>query len=89
MAYWPGDWGLGWSIFAGIAGFAVFQGGGGFILQRKVKRAPWKRQRKADPKRRKADSLSAIVHIKKAHFSRSISLEKRVLNFKSYKKLPV
>ena len=37
-AYWPGDWGLGWSIFAGIAGFAVFQGVFGFILQKKVKR---------------------------------------------------
>ena len=37
-AYWPGDWGLGWSIFAGVAGFAVFQGVFGFILQKKVKR---------------------------------------------------
>ena len=37
-AYYAGDWGLGWSIFAGIVGFAVFQGVFGFILQRKVKR---------------------------------------------------
>ena len=37
-AYWPADWGLGWSIFAGVAGFGVFQGVFGFVLQRKVKR---------------------------------------------------
>ena len=37
-AYWPGDWGLGWSIFAGVAGFVVFQGVFGFILQKRVKR---------------------------------------------------
>ena len=37
-AYWPGDWGLGWSIFAGVAGFAVFQGVFGFLMQRRVKR---------------------------------------------------
>ena len=37
-AYWPGDWGLGWSIFAGVAGFGVFQGVVGFLLQKRVKR---------------------------------------------------
>ena len=37
-AYWPGDWGLGWSIFAGVAGFGVFQGVVGFSIQRRVKR---------------------------------------------------
>ena len=37
-AYYPGDWGLGWSIFAGVAGFGVFQGVFGFILQKRVKR---------------------------------------------------
>ena len=37
-AYFPGDWGLGWSIFAGVAGFGVFQGVFGFLLQKRVKR---------------------------------------------------
>ncbi|MBR2940702.1 MAG: hypothetical protein IKC14_05265 [Kiritimatiellae bacterium] len=37
-AYYAGDWGMGWSIFAGIAGFGVFQGVFGFIIQKKVKR---------------------------------------------------
>ena len=37
-AYWPGDWGLGWSIFAGVAGFGVFQGVCGFLIQKRVKR---------------------------------------------------
>ena len=37
-AYWPADWGLGWSIFAGVLGFGVFQGLFGFLLQRRVKR---------------------------------------------------
>ena len=37
-AYYAGDWGIGWSIFAGVAGFGVFQGVFGFVLQRKVKR---------------------------------------------------
>ena len=37
-AYYPGDWGLGWSIFAGVAGFGVFQGVFGFFLQKRVKR---------------------------------------------------
>ena len=36
-AYFAGDWGIGWSIFAGVAGFAVFQGVFGFILQKRVK----------------------------------------------------
>ena len=37
-AYFPGDGGLGWSIFAGVAGFGVFQGVVGFLLQKRVKR---------------------------------------------------
>ena len=37
-AYFAGDWGLGWSITSGVAGFAVFQGVFGFILQKRVKR---------------------------------------------------
>ena len=37
-AYWPGYWGLGWSIFAGVAGFGVFQGVVGVMLQKRVKR---------------------------------------------------
>ena len=37
-AFYPGDWGLGWSIFAGVAGFGVFQGVFGFLLQKRVKR---------------------------------------------------
>ena len=36
-AYYAGDWGLGWSIFAGVAGFGVFQGVFGFIIQKRVK----------------------------------------------------
>ena len=36
-AYYAGDWGIGWSIFAGVAGFGVFQGVFGFIIQRKGK----------------------------------------------------
>ena len=37
-AYYAGDWGMGWSIFAGIGGFAVFQAVFGIALQRRVKR---------------------------------------------------
>ena len=37
-AYYAGDWGIGWSVFAGVVGFGVFQGVFGFILQKKVKR---------------------------------------------------
>ena len=37
-AYNFGDWGLGWSIFAGVVGFGVFQGVFGFLLQKRVKR---------------------------------------------------
>ena len=37
-AFFAGDWGWGWSIFAGIAGFGVFQGVTGFLLQKRVKR---------------------------------------------------
>ena len=37
-AYYAGDWGLGWSIFAGVAGFGVFQGVFGVLLQKRVKR---------------------------------------------------
>jgi len=37
-AYFPGDWGLGWSIFAGIAAFSVFQGVVGYLIQKRVKR---------------------------------------------------
>ena len=37
-AYFPGDWGIGWSIFAGVVGFGVFQGVFGFLLQKRVKR---------------------------------------------------
>ena len=37
-AYYAGDWGMGWSVFAGVAGFGVFQGVVGFILQKRVKR---------------------------------------------------
>ena len=37
-AYYLGDWGLGWSIFAGILGFGVFQGVFAYFVQRRVKR---------------------------------------------------
>jgi len=37
-AYYPGDLGLGWSIFLGILSFGVFQGVTGFLLQRRIKR---------------------------------------------------
>lgn len=32
------DWGLGWSVFIGIAGFALFQGFFGVLVQKRVKR---------------------------------------------------
>ena len=37
-AYFPGDWGLGWSIFAGLVGFGVFQATFGILMQKRVKR---------------------------------------------------
>src|SRR5574344_1075906 len=37
-AYWAADWGAGWSVFAGVVGFGVFQGVFGFLLQKRVKR---------------------------------------------------
>ena len=37
-AYVAGDWGLGWSIFAGVLGFGVFQGVAGYLIQKRVKR---------------------------------------------------
>ena len=36
-AYYAGDWGVGWSIFAGVLGFGVFQGVVGFLIQKRVK----------------------------------------------------
>ena len=38
LSYFPGDFGLGWSVFLGILSFAAFQGVTGFVLQRRVKR---------------------------------------------------
>ena len=37
-AYVVGDWGIGWSIFAGVLGFGVFQGVVGYLIQKRVKR---------------------------------------------------
>ncbi|MGN0832147.1 MAG: hypothetical protein ACI4RD_00680 [Kiritimatiellia bacterium] len=37
-AYFAADWGMGWSVFAGVVGFGVFQGVAGFFLQKRVKR---------------------------------------------------
>ncbi len=37
-AYYVGDWGIGWSIFAGVGGFGVFQACFGFWIQKRVKR---------------------------------------------------
>lgn len=37
-AHFAADWGWGWSVFAGIVGFGVFQGVVGYLLQRRVKR---------------------------------------------------
>ena len=36
--HYAADWGIGWSIFAGVLGFGVFQGVVGFLIQRRVKR---------------------------------------------------
>ena len=36
--YFAADWGMGWSVFAGVVGFGVFQGVAGVLLQRRVKR---------------------------------------------------
>ena len=37
-AHYAADWGLGWSIFAGVLAFGVFQGVVGYFLQKRVKR---------------------------------------------------
>ena len=37
-AYVAGDWGIGWSVFAGVLGFGVFQGVVGYLIQKRVKR---------------------------------------------------
>ncbi|MBO7683687.1 MAG: hypothetical protein J6T51_03060 [Kiritimatiellae bacterium] len=37
-AYVAGDWGLGWSVFAGVLGFGAFQGVAGYLIHRRVKR---------------------------------------------------
>ncbi|MBR2839589.1 MAG: hypothetical protein IKE55_12450 [Kiritimatiellae bacterium] len=37
-AYFAADWGTGWSVFAGIVGFGVFQGVAGYLIQKRVKR---------------------------------------------------
>ena len=37
-AHYAADWGIGWSIFAGVVGFGVFQGVVGFLIQKRVKR---------------------------------------------------
>ncbi|MBR3223611.1 MAG: hypothetical protein IKF72_15435 [Kiritimatiellae bacterium] len=37
-AYFAGDWGTGWSVFAGIVGFGVVQGVAGHLIQKRVKR---------------------------------------------------
>lgn len=37
LAYFAGDWGTGWSVFAGVLGFGVFQGVAGVLIQRRVK----------------------------------------------------
>ena len=37
LAYCVGDWGLGWSVFAGLLGFVAFQVVAGFVFQRKMK----------------------------------------------------
>ena len=36
-AHFVADWGVGWSVFAGVVGFGVFQGVAGFFLQKRVK----------------------------------------------------
>ena len=37
LARFAGDWGLGWSAFAGVLGFGAFQGVAGVLIQRRVK----------------------------------------------------
>ena len=37
LAYFVGDWGLGWSIFAGVASFGAFQAVAGILIQKRVK----------------------------------------------------
>ena len=37
-ASFAADWGTGWSVFAGIVGFGVFQGVAGYLIQKRVKR---------------------------------------------------
>ena len=36
--HYAADWGIGWSIFAAVVVFGVFQAVVGFFLQRRVKR---------------------------------------------------
>lgn len=38
VAYYAAGWGTGWSVFAGVLGFGVFQGVVGVLLQRRIKR---------------------------------------------------
>ena len=37
-AHFAADWGIGWSVFAGLVGFGVFQGVFGVLIQKRVKR---------------------------------------------------
>ena len=37
-AHFAADWGMGWSVFAGVASFGVFQGVVGYLIQRRVRR---------------------------------------------------
>ena len=37
-ACFAADWGTGWSIFAGLVGFGIFQGVAGYLVQKRVKR---------------------------------------------------
>ena len=37
-AHYAADFGLGWSVFWGVLAFGLFQGGVGFLIQRRVKR---------------------------------------------------
>lgn len=37
-AYAAADWGMGWSVFAGVLGFGAFQGVFGVLVQKRVKR---------------------------------------------------